>query len=73
MNHKCFALTEENQCDALAVETCSGSMCSFYKTVEQQNESCGKVNAILVSLSKEKQIEIAKKYHMGQMPWQEEH
>ena len=73
MNHKCFALTEENQCDALAVETCSGSMCSFYKTVEQQNESCKKVYARLANLSIEKQIKIAIEYYMGQMPWQEEH
>ena len=70
MNHKCFALTAENQCDALTVETCPGSMCSFYKTVEQQNESCRKANARLASLSKEKQIKIALKYYNGQIPWQ---
>ena len=71
MNHKCFALTEENQCDTLTVETCRGSACSFYKTIEQENESSKKVYDRLVRLSKEAQIKIALKYYSGQIPWQE--
>ncbi len=73
MNQKCFALIEENQCDILTVEICPGSTCAFYKTIEQQNESCKKVYARLASLSNKKQIKIALKYYMGQIPWQEEH
>ena len=73
MNHKCFALTEDNQCDTLAVETCHGSACSFYKTIEQETESGKKAYDRLASLSKEDQIKIALKYYNGQIPWQETH
>ena len=70
MDHKCFALTEESQCNALTVETCTGSTCCFYKTTEEQNESCKKADDRLASLSKDQQSHIALKYYKGRMPWQ---
>ena len=70
MDHKCFARIEENQCNALAVETCTGNTCSFYKTNEQHNESCKKADARLAGLNKERQRYIGDKYFKGQMTWQ---
>ena len=71
MDRKCFALSEENQCNALTVETCPGSTCSFYNTNEQHNESCKKAEDRLAGLNKDRQRYIADKYFKGQMPWQE--
>ena len=69
MDHNCFALKEDSSCNALSVEECIGSTCSFYKTIEQYNESCKNADARVASLNEEKQRELAVKYYNGKMPW----
>lgn len=68
--NKCFALKNNNYCNILTVEKCTGySNCSFFKTEEQAEESNKKANARLASLDKLQQKHISEKYYKGKMPW----
>ena len=73
MNEKCFALRKGCVCSALSVKNCVGYQnCSFYRPVWQMEQRRKKANMRLDRLPIARQLEIAAKYHHGEMPWQED-
>ncbi len=67
---KCFALTEDRQCDALEHSRCIGyKTCPFYKSCAQNDADVQKAYLRIRSLYDPMQMYIADAYYGGHMPW----
>lgn len=65
----CSALTLRGGCTRLTLSMCQGEECSFKRTGEEDINSLKYANERLARLDISKQIQIAKKYYRGSMPW----
>lgn len=65
----CCALSDNGSCKWLTLATCRGEECSIKRTKKEENDSLQHVYERLTALDISTQIEIAKKYYDGSMPW----
>ncbi len=68
----CVDLSENGKCSRLNINTCRGWECSFMRTKAEAEKSAKHWSKRLSSLSKSEQLQIAKKYYSGSMPWEYE-
>lgn len=67
----CSALSLKGGCTRLTLFVCQGKGCTFKRTIEEDINSLKYAHKCLAKLDISKQIEIAKKYYGGSMPWKE--
>jgi hypothetical protein len=67
----CSALSLKGRCTRLSLPVCQGEGCTFKRNSKEDNNSLQHVYQRLSSLDLSVQIQIAKKYYGGLMPWSE--
>lgn len=72
MGSNCFAYEKNGRCTVLDFEKCMGRGCYFKKTKEEFQVGRVRNYENLRKLSFDRQVEIAKKYYAGKMPWSKE-
>ena len=69
---KCFALSDNNKCNALNVKKCKGNdKCHFFKTKEQSITERNAAYARISAMPYGRQQYIADTYYAGKFVWKE--
>ena len=69
----CVSLSEYGRCGRLNILKCLGRNCPFKRNSQEEKDSQERWHQQLLSLSKSTQLETAKKYYGGSMPWKDQH